>query len=183
MPAAYVNTAPTQLLGTHPRAVYRITVERAGLSALSFATGSLKWADVVEQTVSAVGRSPFGVPLGYPRPADSDAVAVFEVRAPTAPSSGDSVGDLVRVTDDATSFSRVARIERLPPVPGASDTQATADRATTRDAEATRAAADAASRSPFERLATFGGRLAWPVGIALAIVGLVLLAPYIPRKR
>jgi hypothetical protein len=116
----------------------------------------------------------------------SDKIAVIEARAPSAPGSGDSVGDLVRVADDASAFSRVVRVERLAPVPGVSDTAGTAERAATRDAEAERAAADA-SVSPFASLMTLGGRLQWTVGVGVAVavtaVALYLLAPFQNRGR
>ena len=175
-PPVYVSSAPSQLLGTYPRAVYRITVARAGLSQLSFASGLLRWPDVVESTVSAIGRSGYGIPLGYPAPSLTDEVAVFEVRAPSSPSSGDSVGDLVRVADDASNFTRVTRIERLAPVPGFTDTVANQNRAATRDAEVARAAMDD-TRSPLAALASLGGRIQWTVGVALT-VSVVVLALY-----
>lgn len=177
---SYVNTSSAGALGAYPRARYRLTVERAGLSSVSFALGVLSWPNVVAQVQEAIGRSGFGIPLGSPRPADSDRVAVLDVRAPTSPGTGDSVGDLVTAANAGSDYARVVRVERLPPVPGFSDPARSADN-DAREAEATRAASDAERSGLLDGLRTFGDRASLSVAIALG-VAIVLAVAIVGRN-
>lgn len=185
MSPSYVNTSAAALLGTHERAVYRLTLGRSGLSQLSYATGVLSWPDQVTRVVDAVGASPYGIPLGGPRPGPNDSVAVIEVRAPTYPASGDSVGDLVRAAENASPYSTVTRVERLGPVPGLGSAEQQ-ERDESREQEQSRAQQEASDRaSVFDKLAAYGDRatltLALGLGLGLVIVVAFVAGPYIGR--
>lgn len=185
MTIVYVNTGAQQALAQHPRAVYRVTLQRQGVASLVFASGVVTWPDVVEQVVSAAGYSPYGVPLGYARPGVQDASAVVEIRAESSEANpgsiSASVGDLARVMDTASSFARVVRVERLPPVPvGGSLEERT--RADTLARVQEQAADDARASSLTEQiklgLSRVGtvGAVALGVGALVAVLWLARLA-------
>lgn len=180
MAITYVGTQANALLNAYPRAVYRMTLGRAGVSALSYATGLLKWRDQVTQVIEGIGRSGFGIVLGTPLPSDADTVAVIEVRAPTNPASGDSVGDLVRAAENASPYSKVTRVERLGPVPGFSDPGAQADRQAGRESEQGRAAQEAATSGPLAELRAIVGRAGWVLGVGV-VLALVIVATNVGR--
>lgn len=185
MSVEYVNTAPQAALAQYPRAVYRVSLVRSGLTQLSYGLGVLRWPDVVEQVVSAAGYSPYGVPLGYKPPGLQDLSAVVEIRAESTESNpgsiSASVGDLARVMDTATSYARVARIERLAPVPIAGSA-AERERNDTLAATQAQAAADAKSASLTETIksalarAGVASSIAIGVGALIAVLWLARLA-------
>lgn len=167
----YVNTSALGLLTAYPRAVYRVTMERAGVSALSYATGLLRWRTVVTEVIDAIGRSRYGIVLGTPLPSDADRTAVIEVRAPTAPGTADSVSGLVTAANAGSPYARVVRVERLPPVPGAGSA-AEAERQAGREAEQDRAER-AQGPGFFARVLSIGNRLeiGLAVGLAVLVIG------------
>ncbi len=173
MTVAYVNTSPLALLGAHPRAVYRATLARTGLARVSL----VSWPDAVRDTLEKAGEAGYGIALGGPLPGASDLSAVIELRAKTFPASGDSVGDLAASIDNASSYTELVRLERLPPIPAAGSPDATT-RAATREEEAARAEKSEQSQTIGARLSSFGKTSAWVVGLGLA-AGVVLVAAYL----
>jgi hypothetical protein len=132
------------------RATFRLSLAKR--NGVAFTAGVVSWPNTVETVVSAIGHSGTARALGYARPPESADTAVIEVMSPTNPGSGLSVGDIVRAAENASSFARVTRIEKLPPVPVIGST-AEAERNAARDAEAARAAASAESSSIVTRVA------------------------------
>lgn len=180
MPITYDNTSAVALLSTHPRAVYRITIAKGYASALAFATGALKWRDVVAEVQGGISRSGTGLVLGTPLPSNADDVAVIEVRAPSAPATGQSVGDLVSAADSASLSARVVRVARLAPVPVAGTTAA-ADREAGRESEQARA--ERLTPSPLQGLSTFGNRLSWSVALGIGAVVVIVGAVFARNAR
>lgn len=148
------GTAPTDRLDAHPRAVYRITLERSGVGLPFIEVVTFDAA--VSDTVDAIARSGYGIPLGYVRPGVQDQVAIIEVRAPTAPAPSVTVGDLARTADGGSYWTRVQRIVRDGPVPGFSDEEGQRKRAAELAAETTRATEQAASGGLLSRLLQVG---------------------------
>lgn len=168
----YENVSSRTLLGDYPRAVYAITLERRAGYALSYAMKLVSWPGVVQSVIDRVGASPYGIPLGGPMPSTTDAVAVIEIRAPSNPASGDSVGDLVRVADSAGG-ARVVAITRLGPVPAASSPDAT-ERKKLLEAEQARAAKEAKEGTLANRLQRAVRSATLPVGVGVGVAILAL---------
>ena len=179
----YENTAALGLLGTHPRAVYRLTIARSPGAALSYASGLLRWRDVVLQVIGEISGSGFGIPLGGPLPSDNDRTAIIEVRAVTAPGTADSVGDLVRAAERGSMSANVVRVERLPPVPATGTAEAAA-RDASRQAEQARAEAERGVTGVLASLRAAAGRAGALGAIGLA-AGVVIVAALLigPKAR
>ena len=171
MSVAYVNTSPQSAIAQFPRAVYRISLQRQGIASLVMAAGVVSWPSVVESVADAAARAPYAVALGYSPPGVQDSTAIIEVRAESGVGISDSVGDLARVLDTASSFARVTRIERLPPVPVAGS-QEERDRTASRQA-AEVAATQAAQESGI--LAKLKGALGTGKIVGGAIAGAALI--------
>jgi hypothetical protein len=173
----YVKTSPAALLALRPpQTRYRVTLERDNAFVPFFGDD---WDAVVSATADAVNRLGTGiVVLGYPRPANSDRTAVFDVRVNVAEGSGLSVGDIVRAADQGSPWSRVVRIEDVGPVVGFSEPERQAADAAARAAGAVAAEQAAADRTFLARVAGFAGqssRLVTVVAIAAAVVALAYI--------
>lgn len=182
MTTQYVNTSPSQPLSLYPRAVYRVVVERAGVSALSYATGLLRWRQVVEGMIDRSG-SPAGFALGggLDNVTNEDTTAVVDYRAGSHPGTL-TVSALVRAIEDATPYSSVVSITRRDPVPAASEGGADA-LAAERDAAQAKARTVAESESLSARItgALKGARTVFVAGAVVALV--VLAVIYLPKPR
>lgn len=178
----YNNTSPSQPLTLYPRAVYRVVVERSGLTALSYATGLLVWRQVVEGILDR-SVSPAGFPLGggLDNVTNEDTTAVLDYRAGSHPGSL-VVADLVRAVEDATPYASVVSITRRDPVPSVSQGGGDA-LAAERDAAQGTARQEAAATSFTSRLTDVlkGTRTVFIAGAVIAVV--VLAVIYLPRPR
>lgn len=175
----YNNTSPSQPLALHPRAVYRVVVERGGVSALSYATGLLKWRQVVEGMIER-SASPAGFPLGggLDNLTNEDRTAVVDYRAGSHPGTL-TVSDLVRAVEDATPYSSVVSITRRDPVPAGGGDVLAAER----DALKGEAEAEADASTLFAKLKDAAGGFR-TVFVAGAVIALVVLAViYLPKPR
>lgn len=181
MRTEYVNTTPSARIAEHPRAVYRVTVERSGLTQLSFALGALRWRQVVEGMIER-SASAAGFPLGggLDNVTNDDTTAVVDYRAGSHPGNA-TVGDLVRVIEDSTPYSAVVSVKRMGPVPAESAGGGAALGAT-RDAEQDAARVDAEARSITTRLsAALNDAARFTVG--LAALAAIAVGVYFWRKK
>lgn len=182
MATTYTNTSPSQPLALYPRAVYRVVVERSGLTALSYATGLLKWRQVVEGMIER-SASPAGFALGggLDNVTNADTTAVVDYRAGSHPGAL-TVSALVQAIEDATPYSSVVSITRRDPVPAESQGGAGA-LAAERDAAQGTARADAEASSLSARItgALKGARTVFIAGAVIAVV--VLAVIYLPKPR
>lgn len=175
----YTNTRAGELIAATPRAVYLITIERAGLSALSFATGTLRWRDVVarvlDRSTSAAG-FPIGANLG--NVTNDDRTAVLSYLAGTNPGRA-TVADLAATVDAASPYASVIAVERIPPVSG-NATGGIGALENRQAAEAERARQEAAERTLTARVAgalrTSAGTVQL-IAAAVIVAGLVYLLP------
>lgn len=178
----YVNTSPSQPLTLYPRAVYRVVVERDGLTALSYATGLLRWRQVVEGVIDR-SASPAGFPLGggLDNVTNADTTAVLDYRAGSHPGTL-TVSALVRAIEDATPYAGVVSITRRDPVPAESEGGADA-LAAERDAAQDVARTTAESETLSARItgALKGARTVFVAGAVIALV--VLAVVYLPKPR
>lgn len=182
MATRYVNTTPSQPLALHPRAVYRVEVERDGLSALSYATGVLRWRQVVNGVIER-STSPAGFPLGggLDNVTNADRTAVLDYRAGSHPGTL-TVSALVQAVEDATPYAGVVSITRRDPVPsvraGGPDALA-AERDAAQDASRAAVAADSLGARITRALT--GARTVVVAGAVIAVV--VLAVVYLPKPR
>lgn len=175
----YIGTSPSQPIALYPRAVYRVVVERDGLTALSFATGLLRWRQVVEGMIDR-SASPAGFPLGggLDNVTNEDRTAVVDYRAGSHPGTL-TVADLVRAIEDATPYSAVVSITRRDPVPAGGVDELAAER----DVVKAGAEVDADAGTVFAKLKGFAGgfRTVFVAGAVVAVVVLVFV--YLPKPR
>lgn len=184
---AYVNCRASDLIAAQPHAVYRVTLEREGLSQLSFAIGILKWRDVV-LTVIERSPSPAGFPIsgGLDSVTNDDDRAVLDFLAGSQPGAA-TVGDLARTIDVTSSYAAVIRVERLPGVP--KESQGGADALRTSQTERADAEREQAAKESFTgRVTDLASGLAGNVKMlaVVAVVTLVIAAVVIygpPRPR
>ena len=182
---AYANASPSDPIALHPRAVYRVVVERAGwkiVSPYDWATGALRWRQVVEGVIDR-SASPAGFPLGggLDNVTNEDTTAVLDYRAGSHPGTL-VVSDLVRAIEDATPYAGVVSITRRAPVPSLSEGGAGA-LAAERDA-AQDTARDVAESESFAARITGALKGTRTVFVAGAVIALVVLAViYLPKPR
>ena len=184
----YLNTTPSQPISAYPRAVYRAVVGRSGLTALSFATGALRWRQVVEVMIDrSTGAAGFPLGGGLDTVTNADTRAVVDYRAGSHPGAL-VVADLARQIEDATPYSSLLSLTRLPPVPALADGGAAAlgaERDAVQDAAEVESAANSFTgrvTSGLSGLAGLAGSVAkyaaWLL-VAGAVVAVVLI--YRPR--
>lgn len=177
----YLGTRAGDPLNAHPRAVLRVTIERAGFAGLSFLTGTLTWRGVVERVLDRTA-TPAAFPLGGALSGltNDDRVATIDYRVGTHPGSA-TVGDFAAGVDAASQYARVVQVELRPPVPGFSEggpTELAAERNESQDA----ARLEAERTSLTARIADVA-RGTERVVIAAAIVATVfLIMAYLPPR-
>lgn len=117
----YENTTTAQRIAAFPRAVYRITIERNPLSALSFATGTLSWRRVVRDIVDK-SANPAAFALGGAAEAvlDSDRVATLDFQAKATAGNSTTVADLLTAVENASRYARIVSVRREAPIGGIS---------------------------------------------------------------
>lgn len=184
---AYVNCRASDLIAAHPHAVYRVTLEREGLTQLSFALGILKWRDVV---LTVIERSPspagFAIGGGLDSVSNDDDRAVVNFLAGSDPGAA-TVGDLARTIDVSSSYAAVIRVERLAGVPRESEGGAAALNRSTEEQqqrEREQAAAESFAGRVGDLASGFAGNvkmLAIVAVVTLVIAGIVIYGP--PRPR
>jgi hypothetical protein len=140
--------ASTTRLADHPRSRLRITVERSATPQLGIQT----FDAAVLDTVDAIARSGTAVPMGYARPGAQDRSTVIDLLIPATSSPSESAGDVARAADGGSLWTKITRMELLPPTPATSDTRAQDADRNARDAAARRAEADAQASSPLAQL-------------------------------
>jgi len=117
----YENTNSSQRIAAFPRAMYYVSIERNPLSALSYATGALKWprvvADVVDQSANPAAFAHGGNANAV---LDTDKVATLAFQAKATASNSVTVADLVNAVGRASSYARVTVVRRGPPIEGLS---------------------------------------------------------------
>lgn len=181
MAPIYRNTTPSARVADHPRAVYRVVIERRGLYALDYLTRFVTWPGVVLSVIeNSATAAAFPISSPEKSVAPSDTVATLDYRAGSHPGAA-VVSDIVAAVDGASKYVTVKSIERMPPVPaisqgGAAELDASRDRA--QDAER-----DQAERDSFLTKFTEGVKSASKaVLIVTAIAGVVALVILWPRK-
>jgi len=156
----FLNTRASDPIAAHPRAVYRVTVARAGAAAPLYLAGVVKFRNAVEQTIDQ-SHSAAGFALGgnLDSVQNGDSVAVLDYRAASMPRAS-TVGDLARAIDAASAFTTVVSVERKSPVPAESaggGRALAADRDAAQDTAQTQADAESIAariRSAFSGAAT-----------------------------
>lgn len=161
--------ASTTRLADHPRARLRITVERSATPQLGIQT----FDAAVLDTVDAIARSGTAVPMGYARPGAQDRSTVIDLLIPLTSSPSESAGDVARAADGGSLWTKITRMELLPPTPATSDTRAQADDNAARDAAARKAEADAVRTSPLAQLSRAIGNAQLIVKLGLVAVIIV----------
>jgi hypothetical protein len=181
MAPIYRNTTPSARVADHPRAVYRVVIERRGLYALDYLTRFVTWPGVVLSVVEN-SATVAGFPISSPEKsvAPTDTVATLDYRAGSHPGAA-TVSDIVTAVDGASKYVTVKSIERMPPVPAESQGGAAA-------LDASRDAAQQTERDEAEResfLAKLADQVksgAKAVLVVAAIAGVVALVILWPRK-
>lgn len=115
----FENTTAAQRIAAFPRAIYRVTVERNPLAALSFATGTLNWPRVVRDLVdNSANPAAFALGGGASAVLDSDRVATLDFQAKATAANAVTVADLVNAIERASKYARIVAVRREPPAPG-----------------------------------------------------------------
>lgn len=116
----YRNTNASQPVALHPRAVYRVQVQRRTVDGPLYLTGIRSWRNVVADVIDgSAGAAAFPLGGNLSNVMEQDTVATLDYRAATNP-GGATVADIVRQVEGAGPVV-VSSVERLPPVPGFSD--------------------------------------------------------------
>lgn len=183
MSVQYINTTPSQPLALHPRAVYRVVVEREGVAAPLFLVGALRWRQVVEGMIDRTA-SPAGFPLGggLDNITNDDTTAVVDYRAGSHPGSL-TVSSLVQNIEDSTIYTRVVSITRLGTVPPLSE-GGPGILATGRDTAQDKAQGEADANTFTARATAYLGSLGKyaALGLGVAVVA-VLVYLYRPQAK
>lgn len=164
----FTNTYAAQPIREHPRATYRVVIERSPGAYLSFLTGVLRWPKVVSDVVNASGNPAASALGGSTEPVLSgDTVATLDFLAKRTAVTA-TVADLVNAVDAASPYARVASVTRRDPVPGFSEGGPDVF-------NAERAAEQEATQERAER-ESLGAQLAGGLGVLRNYGGLVAVA-------
>lgn len=185
MAPIYVNTSASAPIAQDVHNVFRVTLQRALLSAPLFASGIIRWRDVVQTTLDR-SASPAGFPLSgaFSNVSNNDDVAVVDYRGGSNPGAA-TVGDLVRAIDAASAHSTVIKIESVGRVPIASAGGAEAlRRGEAAEQDAAREKAEAESLAArvgdvIEGVVGYG-KVLGVVAVIVLVAGAIYL--YAPRK-
>lgn len=181
MAAIYRNTSASARVADHPRAVYRVVIERRGLYALDYLTRFVTWPGVVLSVIEN-SATVAGFPISSPEKsvAPDDTVATLDYRAGSHPGAA-TVSDIVAAVDGASKYISVKSIERLPPVPAESAGGARAlDESRDRAQDLER---DEAERTSFLTSITAKLQTAGKIVVGLAVLAAVVaLVIYWPRR-
>ena len=181
MATVYRNTTPSARVADHPRAVYRVVIERRGLYALDYITRFVTWPGVVLSVIEN-SATVAGFPISSPEKsvAPDDVVATLDYRAGSHPGAA-TVSDIVTAVDGASKYVTVKSIERLPPVPAESAGGARALDESRDQAQSVER--DEAERTSFLSSITARLQTAGKIVVGLAVLaGIVALVIYLPRR-